>query len=158
MSWAALTDDDVLKEFTPQEQNSINAIQGATTSLTAILSEAAAAARDYIAAGDHEVDETAGTVPAMLRPDVIAIARWRWLISMPSLKALQTPERKAAYERGEERLDKIAAGELKVPGSTAGENPSSGTWNSENRLDMRTTPTVRPRTRESTESANPAND
>lgn len=158
MSWSAINEADVLKEFTPQEQTSISAIQGATTSLAAIVSEAAAAARDYIASGDHEVDATAGTVPAMLRPDVIAIARWRWLISVPSLKALQTAERKAAYERGEERLDKVAQGDLKVPGSTAGTNPSSGTWNSENRLDMRTTPTARPRTRESTESANPAND
>lgn len=159
MSWATISDAQVLAEFTPQEKTAINAIQGASTNLAAVRGDVVGAWRGAISAAGHEVSATAATVPDQFRPYIIAIIRWNWLVSLPSLKAMQTKERADAAKRAEDKLAAVEAGDVPVesPDATPA-NPASGTWNSENRMDMRTAPLPRPPSRESTDSANPAND
>jgi hypothetical protein len=114
MPWNAITVDDVLSEFNPTEQAKINAIQNAVDNLTPILSRAVNAARGSIIAGGNPVD-AAGTIPDQLRPEVIAIARWRWLVALPGVnEALQSKDRRAAHDDAMKRLDDVAARKIKV--------------------------------------------
>lgn len=122
MSWSTIAATEVLEEFTPQEKTAINAIQGASTQLAAILARAVNAWRGAIRSGGGAVSSTASTIPDQIRMDVIAQARWRWLIAMPSLKALQTKERSEAASLAEKRFDDIARGNLRVESPTADES------------------------------------
>lgn len=113
MSWSTIAATEVLQEFTPQEQAALNAIQGASTQLAAILARAVNAARGHIIAGGNATGPD-GTIPDQVRSDVIAIARWQWLISFPQLKALQTDARKAANDEAQKTLKEINRKEIKV--------------------------------------------
>lgn len=113
MSWETIAADDVLEEFTPSEKAAINAVQGADTNLAGILKRAVSSARGSIVAGGNPMGPD-GTVPEQIIPDVIAIARWRWLVSLPALKALQTKERKDLADDGKLTLKEIAKGEVKT--------------------------------------------
>lgn len=110
MSWSIIAAAEVLAEFTPQEQASIAAIQGANTNLTGVLVRVVNAWRGAISR-NQELGAT-NTIPADVREDVIAEARWRWLVSLPSLKALQTKERNDLYKDALAHLKEIRAGEL----------------------------------------------
>ena len=110
MSWETITQNEVLEEFTPQEVASINAIQGATTNLAAILTRAVGEWRGVISI--NQTPGAAGTIPADVRPHVIASARWRWLIAMPALRALQTKERADAAKEAADLLKEIRGGQL----------------------------------------------
>lgn len=154
-----MTAAEVLSEFTPQETLSINAIQGATTQLAAVCTRTIAEVRDAIESGGGTLDADTAKITDGLKSDAIAIARWRWVgESLPTLKALQTAPREKAFARAEDKLDSIAKGERTAPASGDAVVPHSGSWNSENRMDMRTTPGPRPPERESKDSANTAND
>lgn len=96
MSWSTIDASEVLEQFTPQEQVSLQTIQGNSTALASILLKAVKSARAYIDAGGNQLDAE-GTIPDQFRQEVIDIARWRWLVSFPKLKQLQTDERKDAY-------------------------------------------------------------
>lgn len=129
MSWSTLATSEILEQFTPAEQATLQAIQGADTNLPAIAGRAVRAARGTIAAGGNPLG-AADTIPDQVRDDVIAIARWTWLTSFPALKAFQTKDRKDAHDNGRTRLDAIAAGRVRV------ERPENG--------DDATVPTQRP--------------
>ena len=122
MSWSTINVTEVLQEFTPQEKAAMDAIQGATTNLASILTRTVRAARGNISAGGNQLDATADTVPDQLRADVVCIARWKWLISFPQMKAMQTDARKADYDEAMKRLDSIANGKtaVEVPVNPAG--------------------------------------
>ena len=107
--WSTIATTDILSEFTPQEQVSLNAIQGVSTALAAILSRVVNAARDSILAGGNPISPTAATIPDQVRTEIIAIARWKWLISFPQLKNLQTDARKQAAADAEALLQLIAS-------------------------------------------------
>lgn len=113
MSWETIEADEVLQEFTPQEKTAINAVQGADTNLAGILKRAVSAARGSINAGGNPMGPV-DTIPEQIIPDVIAIARWRWLVSLPALKALQTKERKDLADDAKATLKEIAKGEVKT--------------------------------------------
>ncbi len=157
MSWSTITAAEVLQEFTPQEQAAINAIQGATTQLGSMLARIVNVWRGAISR-NQELD-AANTIPGEVREDVIAEARWRWLVSLPKLQSLQTKERNDLYKDALAHLEKIREGQRVETSSTeVGANPITGTWNSENRFNMRTHPVPRPPDAVSTDNANPAND
>ena len=130
MSWRAIETTDVLGELTAAEASKLQAASGDETKLAEILSRTVAAVRGSISASGYRLD-AAGTIPDQLRLDVVAIARWRWLISFPALASLQTDARKADHERAQDRLDQIARGEFPIEapaaasaGEAAGLRPS----------------------------------
>lgn len=148
MAWAAITEADVLSEFTPDEATSLQTIQqGASNApvdnLPLVLARTVAEVRDYIRSGGYALDTTSSsTLPLGLHSDVIAIARWRWLIAMPRLKTLETDVRERAFNRALKKLDLIAQGNFAVepPASETTTGNRAGNWNSENPLLMRTHP------------------
>lgn len=113
MSWNTITSDEVLAEFTPQEQAALKNIQQAVDNLPGILARIVNQARSSILAGGGRLDAL-NTIPDQLRPEVIDMARWRWLVSFPTLKTLQTKERKDAADEAKKTLKEVARGELKV--------------------------------------------
>lgn len=132
MDWITFTDADVLKEFTPGEKSTLNNIQGATGNLADIVTDVIAEFRQSISdAGTDITGAASGTIPAGFRSKAVALARWRWLISIPQAKSMQTPERKASAEAAEELLKDIATGDRPVapPDATTGgiAGPSFGT-------------------------------
>ena len=133
MGWKTITAEDVLSEFTPQEQAALAGIDGANEQLAGIVARAINAARGAIRAGGYALGED-GTVPDQFEADLVAIARWRWLIAFPQLQRLQTPERQAASDRGLARLDAVARQQLNVEPPVPGRSSASGNWNSQRRL------------------------
>lgn len=146
MSWTAPTTAMVTAEFTAQEINAIAAQQG-TANLGGILSRVVAEVRGAIVAGGYAVDADTTLIPGGLHTAAIDVTRWRLLIAMPALKQLQTEERKAANDRAQAKLEKIAAQQWspEPPASLSGAT-RTGNWNSENRLQPRAHPTPRPAT------------
>lgn len=130
--WSAITTADVLDEFTPQEQATLQNLQSANNTQQAvailgrILTREVNAARGSIIAGGGRLDAD-GFIPDQLRPDVIAIARWRWLISFPQLKVMQTKERNDAYNDARDTLKDVSTGKIKIElpaAATAENNPA----------------------------------
>lgn len=132
MDWQTFTDADVLKEFTPAERATLNNIQGATNGLPDICTDVIAEFRQAISdAGTDVSGADDGKIPAGFKAKAAALARWRWLISIPSAKSMQTPERKEAADKAEELINDIATGDRPVtaPDSETGgiAGPSFGT-------------------------------
>ncbi len=154
MSWKTLTSSEVLEEFTPQEQAALKGIQGAIDRLPSILTRVVNMARGSIRAGGGTLGDD-GTTPDQMDMDLIAIARWRWLIAFPQLKAMQTAERKAAHDDAMKRLDQVANQKVSIESPDPSVNPPGGNWNSENKLVPRTHPTPRPTTQTGTSVTDP---
>jgi hypothetical protein len=145
MAWSAPSAADVLSEFTADEQEILDAVQGVeTSSVAAILGRVVAEVRDSIRSGGYALADGVTTLPLGLHGAAIDLTRWRWLISVPALKALQTDARKKAAEDSLKKLEKIAAQEWAVEPPTEGATARSGCWNSENKLVMRTHPVPPP--------------
>ena len=155
MAWTTLTTDELLQEFNAREQAALDAIKG-DAALAGILDRAVAEFRSAITAGGYTVGDE-GTLPDGLKSLCIALARWRFLVSVGKNEALQTKERKDAHDRALTILDKIVAQDYAVesPTTTGGR---SGSWNSENKLVMRTHPVPRPGDQYSGTSGAYAND
>jgi len=153
MSWITLTTNEILSEMAPLEVAALQGIQGSDNLLAALLDKAVAEARGAIRAGEYRVGPE-GTIPSQIAADVVAIARWRWLISFPQLTRLQTKERKDAFTGARETLKDIARQKLKIEPPTVEHEghgpehqrpqPASGQWNSENKLLNRTHPVPTP--------------
>lgn len=123
MTWLPITDADVLKEFTPSENATLRNIQAATDNLASIAGDVAAEFRQAISDAGTSLGSTGeGHIPPGFRAHAVALARWRWLISIPAAKSLQTPERKEAAQKAEELLKDIASGKRPVaaPDATTG--------------------------------------
>jgi hypothetical protein len=140
MSWRAITTDDVLAEFNQQEQTLYQNVQNSATPLQAILTETLNAFVGAMNAAGYAVNDD-GTVPDQLRPDVIALTRWRWLISLPDVdEAIQSKNRKEAADVALKNLQLIAQKKYGAIEDPAGTVSSGANWNSENRLILRTHP------------------
>ena len=148
MSWATIAATEVLEEFTPAERAQIANVQNGADNLTSILARVVGMARGHIRAGGYTLGDT-DTVPDQLRLDVIAIARWRYLIALPQMKALQTPERKQAHDDAMERLLQAANQKLNVEAPDDATDPApAAKWNSENKIVPRAHPVPRPGTQQ----------
>ena len=144
MPWNTIDADAVLAEFTPAERATLENIQGATDNLGSILTNVVAVARGSIRAGGYAVDAD-GTIPDQLRSDVIALARWKWLISFPQMKAMQTEARKAAAELAQKHLDDCANQKYNI--EPVNDAPATtGNWNSERKIVPRAFPVPKPST------------
>jgi hypothetical protein len=115
MSWNTITTQNILDELLPQEAALIQNLQQdpQNSKLARILSEVINAARGDIIAGGGQLDQP-GTIPDQLRDDVTCIARWKWITSLPQLKTMQTPERKQSATEGQERLNLVSQGKIKI--------------------------------------------
>lgn len=132
MNWLALTDSDVLDEFSPAEDATLRNIQAATHKLPRICAKVAEEFRQAISDAGTDISAASeGRIPPGFIGQAAALARWRWLIAIPQAKAMQTPERKAAAEKAEELIKEIANGKRPVaaPDATTGgiAGPSFGT-------------------------------
>lgn len=133
LTWTAISAADVLVEFTPAEKSAIDALQGVTTSLATIADRVVQEFRQAIVDGGGQI-ENASTIPPGFEAHAVALARWRWLSSIPSLKHLQSEPRQKAAEKAEALIEAIADGTRRVapPSSPASEAvglpaPSFGT-------------------------------
>ncbi len=152
MAWEVLTTEDVLSEFTVQEASAIRTLQGSGSgsgfpfaNIDFIVVNVIDEVRGYITAGGYAVDPIAdNTIPTGLFEDAIAIARWRILIAVPSLKQLQTEERRLAFDKAEAKLLLIAEQKFFVEPPIPSINSRDGNWNAENKIIMRTHPIPTP--------------
>lgn len=132
MSWSTITAAEVLQEFTPAEKATLDNIQASAqgeSNLSGILTRTVNKFRGAIRAGGQTLSTTDGEIPDDVRDNVIAHARWTFLISFPQLKVMQTVERKEAFN---EALKTLEA--LRQPGKFNVESPTDDTSD----------PTVRP--------------
>lgn len=112
MPWKKITDAEVLEEFTPQEQTAITAIQGGDK-LSGVVKRVTESWRGTILMGGNQLGAS-GTLPESVREDAVSEMRWRWLISLPSLKSLQTKARETAYDDARELKKEIRQGKTKT--------------------------------------------
>lgn len=149
--WEAPTADDVQSEFTPTEVATINNLLSGSinieTRLNMVLRRTVLEIRGYIRSGDYPLDLTStATVPQSMLTDAVALTRWRFLISAPQLKQLQTEERRQSFEDSVAKLKAIAAQNYTPDAPTAVDIIQGGMWNSECKLIMRTHPVTPPST------------
>lgn len=127
MDWLQLNTADVLAEFTPAEQKTLENIQASTASLGVIVGDVAAEFRQAITDSGVDISSTAsGFIPPGFRAHGNALARWRWLISFPQARAMQTAERKAAAEKAETLIEAIANSDRPVAAPDALTSGRSG--------------------------------
>ena len=153
MTWAVLTTEDVLNQFTVAEASAIRSLQGSGSgsgqpfeNIDAKVIHVIDEVRGYIAAGGYALDETSDprTIPLSLFEDAISIVRWRYLISVPRFQQLQTEERRLAFEEAIKKLLLIAQQKFNIVPPTPSTLFTEGMWNSENKIIMRSHPIPRP--------------
>lgn len=137
MAWIALTDADVLDEITPAENAALKNIQGATEVLPRVVARVVAKFRGAIQSGGATLGPS-GTLPDSVHDDAVAYARWRFLITLPQAKTLQTEERRLAYEEAVKMLEALRQREFSVEPDDDTGPASGGNWGSETKLTMRT--------------------
>lgn len=149
MAWTALTADDVLSELTPAEASTLQTLLAGSTpeqKLQPILVRVVLDIQGNIKSGGYPCDPDSTKLPPGLLSAAVAIARWRFLISVPDSGTLATKERKDANDAAEAKLKLVAQQQWSPEAPTAPVNPSSGNWNAENKLIMRTHPVPPPAT------------
>ena len=147
MSWpTAPSSTDVLSEMTASEAALITRLQAGTDNLPVICARVLGEFYDAIMASGSDLD-TAGTLPLGLHSDFIALARWRFLVTLPdSSKTIQTDKREKAANQAMEKLKLIVKQEwaVQAPGAPVPANSRFGNWNSDNKIVGRTQPVPRP--------------
>ena len=87
-------------------------IQGASDNLPVILARVVNAVRSAVISGGGQIDQ-AGLVPDLFRREVITIALWDWILSVPSLSStMANKPREKQYDKAMERQDLVATGKL----------------------------------------------
>ena len=147
MSWSAITADDVLQEWNTKEPALIANQQAAADNLPVILARAVARVRGAIRAGGYPLG-LEGTVPDQVIDSVIAIARWRLLLSLPEVnESMLSKSRKDDYEEAVARLERISQQKENIePPDGSPVAAAAGNWNSENKIVPRGHPVPPPAT------------
>ena len=134
MSWSTITTAAFLaKGFNATERTQLQSAAGGDDGLSDLLTGAIAEWRGILEAAGYPIDEDdTTTVPPSCHRHIIAQVRWELLIKFPSLRNLQTDERKDAARDAKEKLksieDRTAA--IEPPESPAGDvtpGPNFGT-------------------------------
>ena len=117
MGWSQLVAQNVLNQFSLQEQQ---ALQGQNNSgfqtipaISTFLQTVINSVRGYVKAGGNMVGSP-GTTPDQLEMEVLSITAWRWLSSAPSLAKYKSEDRRKLYDNGMDRLDKVAQGIIRI--------------------------------------------
>lgn len=134
MPWSTITAAQfIAKGFTTDERTRLQTAAGGDDGLTEILTGAISEWRGVIAAAGHAIDEgDTTTVPESCHRHLIAQARWALLIKFPKLGLQQSEERKAAADKAEDFLQRIADGDQpiespEVPAADVTPGPNFGT-------------------------------
>jgi len=98
-----------MDELSPVEVATIENIQGNSDPLPGIITKVISKVRGMIKAGGNPLDQTGNTIPDQLVEEVVAMARWKWLNSVPALKSLKTKERADANTAAEALLKEISS-------------------------------------------------
>lgn len=121
MAWTAITENDLLDEFSAPERTAHDNVKN-SDALGNILRRVINRFRGAILAGGGTLGDD-GTLPDSLHGEAIALARWRYLLSLPNIgTAIQSEPRKEEAERAVALLKRIEAGEYRVEdAATAGD-------------------------------------
>ena len=111
MSWRPITIDNV--RFTPSETALMANIQGAADFGPEILQTVVGEFVEAIQQGGNQFAGD-GTIPDVVRAQVINRTRWMWLCEFPALKSMQTPAREKLNMEAEKFRDAIAGGHPKI--------------------------------------------
>ncbi len=150
MAWVALTTDDVLSGMTLKERDDFAKTSvGVTVTdrLAPILADLVQEIQGMIASrADNPAPPSETVIPAEFKARAVSIARWRVLITIPGYQPGEA--RKLDYEKADAFLLQVAQGKIRPRAELAVDaapaTPSSGRWNSENRLRGRMNPTPAP--------------
>lgn len=148
--WVQLTVDDVLSGITMREREDFSKVSVGTTvtdRIVPILADLVAEIQGMIASrADNPKPPSQDVIPSEFKARAVSIARWRLLCSIPNYPIGET--RKLEYEKAEAFFSKVAEGKIRpraqVEEDAAPSTPTSGTWNSENKIVGRMNPTPRP--------------
>lgn len=124
--WSALTEQDVLNQFNDSEQAAYDSARGdaAGASLPDIIGKVMDQITDAYFNAGRLIDATtglvpaSGTIPAGEKNRAIAIARWKYLVALPTGKAL-ADNRADEAKKAEEYLLLMAQRKISAPGSVA---------------------------------------
>ena len=111
MNWITLTTPDILAQFNDSETAAYDAAKGDTTSadLPAIITLVIDQIWHAYHEGGRLVDVAApGTIPPGEKNRAVALARWKYLLALPTGKALQTEERRKSHDDAEVYFLKVA--------------------------------------------------
>jgi|JFJP01.1.fsa_nt_gi hypothetical protein len=149
-TWVTLTEDDILSGMTKRERDDFASTSVGVTltdRLTPILTDLVAEIQGMIASrADNPTPPAESVIPAEFKARAVSIARWRVLISIPGYQPGEA--RKLDYEKADAFFLQVAQGKIRpraevVPNAPAAV-PTSGTWNSENKIVGRMNPTPKP--------------
>jgi hypothetical protein len=128
MNWYAFSVSDVLAQFNDSETAAYDTAKGDTASadLPSIVTAVIAQIQEAWTNGGRAPDPTGATatIPAGELNRAVALARWRYLLALPTGQTLQTPERKHAADDAETYLLQIAKRQVKPGGAVAVARPT----------------------------------
>lgn len=149
-NWVALTEDDVLSGMTAREREDFARVSVGTAvpdRVAPILADLVAEIQGMIASrADNPAPPDEFSIPSEFKARAVSLARWRILISIPGYQPGDA--RKMDYEKAEAFFMAVAQGKIRpraeyVAGEAASV-PTSGAWNSENKILGRMNPTPKP--------------
>lgn len=146
MAWAAPQLSDVFSEIASKEISAIQIALGTNYNPDAVLDRVIAKIRDCIRSGGYDLDPDTTKIPLGLHDDAIAITRWKMLATITKVDVMQTDGRKKMHDDALQNLENIKTQKQSVEPPTAGAIDGGGSWDSENKLIMRTHPMPRPQT------------
>jgi hypothetical protein len=111
VSWNTITTAQI--RLQPTEQAVMDNISGSTALCAEILSTVVGEFIEAIQQGGNQFIQN-GTVPDVVRPQVIARTRWLWLCEFPEMKKFQTKERSELNDAAVKFRDQIAVGHPKI--------------------------------------------
>lgn len=148
--WVTLTEDDILSGMTQRERDDFAKTSVGTTvtdRILPILADLVAEIQGTIASrADNPAPPSESVIPSEFKARAVSIARWRVLISIPGYQPGDS--RKLDYEKAEAFFMQVAEGKRRPRAEVAVDAPAaiptSGTWNSENKILGRMNPTPKP--------------
>ena len=143
MPWRTITADSVLAEFVPAEAAMLQATQNSLTGLSNTLTDVIKEYVGALAAVGKPVNND-GSVPDQLRRHIIAKAKWTWLRQFPKLPAFKTKERADAAAEADRIYAQLCNNTFGAVEAPYGTDITTGNWNSQPKLIMRTMPTPQP--------------
>lgn len=116
MAWIVPSENDLGERLAAAE---LTALQNAATgahgnTVPDIMTSVVAEVRGRVAANKQNRLGAAGTIPEELRSAALAIARWRALSRLPSLRSLQDDARRMEYTDALALLASVARGEFAI--------------------------------------------
>lgn len=148
--WVTLTVDDILSGMTARERDDFaktSVTVGVPDRLEPILGNMVAEIQGVIASrADNPSPPAEDVIPAEFKRHAIALVRWDILTSIPGYSPGDA--RKLAYENANTFFVKVSEGKIRpraqVASGAPAATPTSGTWNSENKIVGRMNPTPKP--------------